>query len=326
MTTLRNLMPRKGILASWEEVRNTREVHWAMECFAEMLGTGLYVYCGIGVTAGWVIGNITKETGISSVLQIGFGYTFGIFFALIICATTSGGHLNPAVTITFCVFKKFPVLKAMRYIIAQTLGAYIACLLVYNQWKVLIDDSETLLMAAGPAAYAATQFTPNGPAGIFVPYLLPGQTLPRAFMNEFVNCTIVAMIIWAALDPTNYFAPPVLEPFLISFGYGVIIWGFGAPGLSLNTARDIGARLMAITIWGLPAVGGHYAIMAALTNIPATLLAAWIYELFLTDSDRAISGWHMDFINHNISHGRLGGDSSDKDEIRMDKYIDRSRA
>jgi glycerol uptake facilitator-like aquaporin len=317
-------MPRKGILASWEDIRNTREVHWAMECFAEMLGVCIYVYFGIGATAGWVIGNINKETGTSSVLQIGFGYTFGVFFALIICATTSGGHLSPAVTIAFCIFKKFPALKAMRYIIAQTIGAFIACLLVYNQWKVYIDDAETLLRAAG--AYAATQFTPNGPAGIFVPYLSPGQTLHRAFMNEFVNCTIVAMIIWAALDPTNYFAPPVLTPFLISFGFGVIIWGFDAPGLSLNTARDIGARLMAVTIWGLPAIGGRYAVIGALTNIPATLLGVSIYEFFLVDSDRAISGGHMDFINHNISHGRNDDDSPDMDKKGRDKYIERSQA
>lgn len=37
MPTLRNFMPRHGILASWEEIRNTKEVHWAMECFAEMV-------------------------------------------------------------------------------------------------------------------------------------------------------------------------------------------------------------------------------------------------------------------------------------------------
>jgi len=214
----------------------------------------------------------------------------------------------------------------MRYIIAQTIGAYIACLLVYNQWKVLIDECESLLTAAG--TYAATQFTPNGPAGIFVSYLVPGQTLHRAFMNEFVNCTIVAMIIWAALDPTNYFAPPVMTPFIISFGYGVLVWGFDAPGLALNTARDIGARLMVVTIWGLPAIGGRYAVIAALTNIPATLLGVCIYEFFLIDSDRAISGSHMEFINHKASHGRieeLSDDPPDEDEKRREKYINRSR-
>jgi len=305
MTTLRRFMPRKGVLASWEKTRNTKQVHWAMECFAEMLGVLIYVYCGVGATAGWVIGNIMKEQGISSVLHIGFAYSFGVFFALVTCATTSGGHFNPAVTLAFCVFKKFPVYKAMRYIIAQTLGAYIACLLVYNQWKMLIDESEELLKAAGRVTFAATQFTPSGIPGIFVPYLLPGQTLPRVFMNEFTNCVMIGIIIWASLDPTNYFIPPVMAPVAIGFAYGVAIWGFGAPGLSMNTARDIGSRLMAITIWGWQAGGGRYSAIASLTNIPATLLAACIYEFLLTDSDRVVTGWHMDVITYNLNHGRV---------------------
>ena len=65
---------------------------------------------------------------------------------------------------------------------------------MYNQWKVLIDESEALQMAAGPAQFAATQFTPNGLPGIFVPYLLPEQTLARAFMNEFVTVRLLNTI------------------------------------------------------------------------------------------------------------------------------------
>jgi glycerol uptake facilitator-like aquaporin len=74
-----------------------------------------------------------------------------------------------------------------RYVIAQILGAYIAALVVYNQWKPLIDVAEETLLKAGPAIFAATQFTPNGPPGAFANYLLAGQTLPRVFMNEVVN-------------------------------------------------------------------------------------------------------------------------------------------
>lgn len=72
-----------------------------------------------------------------------------------------------------------------RYIVAQILGAYIACALVYAQYKVIIDECEAVLTAAGKLD--AIQFTPNGPAGIFALYLLPGQSLGRVFLNEFVN-------------------------------------------------------------------------------------------------------------------------------------------
>ena len=43
---------------------------------------------------------------------------------------------------------------------------------------------------------------------------------------------------------------------------------------------------MALTIWGMPAGGGSYAAIAALTNIPATLLAVAFYEFVLADSSR----------------------------------------
>lgn len=45
---------------------------------------------------------------------------------------------------------------------------------------------------------------------------------------------------------------------------------------------------MALTIWGSKASGGSYAAIAALTNIPATILAAVFYEVFLCDTSRGV--------------------------------------
>lgn len=74
-----------------------------------------------------------------------------------------------------------------RYILAQILGAYLASCLVYYQWKPFIQDMELALLVAGETVYNETIFTPNGPAGIFALYLLPGQEIGWAFLNEFVN-------------------------------------------------------------------------------------------------------------------------------------------
>jgi len=300
---LRDVAKRPRIFTIWEKRRNTKEVHWAMECFAEMMGVFFYVYFGIGSQVGWVVGNIIKQEGFSSILQIGLAYAFGIVFAISVCAGTSGGHFNPCITITLCLFKGFPKAKAVRYIIAQILGSYLAALVVYNQWKALLDVGEGVLSQAG--TLAATQFTPNGPAGAFGNYLLPGQTLPRVFMNEFFNCMIIAIIIWACLDPSNVLVPPTMGTFIIAFSYAVAIWGFAVPGVSLNAARDIGARLAAMTIYGMEAKGGAYSAIAALTNIPATLVAAFIYEFFIVDSDRVVAASHLEFMNHHANHRRL---------------------
>jgi len=61
---MRDVMPRNPVLASWERQRNKKEVHWIMECFAEMVRTeliavfrrlticneklGVFLYCYLG--------------------------------------------------------------------------------------------------------------------------------------------------------------------------------------------------------------------------------------------------------------------------------------
>ena len=68
--------------------------------------------------------------------------------------------------------------------------------------------------------------------------------------------------------------------------YAVIIWGYAGPGLALNTARDLGGRFAAMTIFGAKANGGRYAAIAALTNIFATPLSYVIYQVAFADSAR----------------------------------------
>ncbi|KAF9048738.1 aquaporin-like protein [Panaeolus papilionaceus] len=320
---LRDIQKRMRVFTVWERKRNSKHVHWAVELFAEAFGVFLYVYFGTSSAAGWVVGNIIKQPGLSNILQIGLAYAFGILFAISICASTSGGHFNPCVTTALVIFKGFPPLKAIRYVAAQLLGSYIACLLVYNQWKELIDVAEATLMAAGPEVFNATQFTPNGPPGIFALYLLPGQTLSRVFLNEFVNCFVLAIIIWAALDPSSYMMSPMVAPWVISIAYACAIWGFATPGISLNAARDLGARFLALTVWGLPAGGGSYAAITALTNIPATLLAVLVYEIFLVDSDRVVTPAHLEFMNINANHRRVRRKANgEKRNSRVQSLVD----
>jgi glycerol uptake facilitator-like aquaporin len=69
----------------------------------------------------------------------------------------------------------------------------------------------------------------------------------------------------------------------------MILWGFSGNGIAANSARDIGGRLVAISIWGTQASGGKYAAIAALTNIPATILATMYYNVFLADTQRGMT-------------------------------------
>jgi glycerol uptake facilitator-like aquaporin len=268
---------------------------------------------GVGSTAPFVVGNLLKIEGLSSVLQIGLAYAVGVVFAITACSSTSGGHFSPGITISMTIFKGFPPLKAVRYIFAQILGAYLASMLVYYQWNRLINEAELAAnkLSPTPDAFQNLLFSPQGPAGIFGLYLLPGQAIGNAFVNEFTNCVVLTLIIWAALDPSNYMIPPTLAPWLIGLAYGAAVWGFAIPGIALNTARDLGARLWVMTIWGpvwgSRAWGGSYAAITAFTNIPATMVGVILYELFLMDSDRVVSHFDLDYLRHIAGHRRVDG-------------------
>ncbi|KAF5359551.1 hypothetical protein D9756_003402 [Leucocoprinus leucothites] len=295
---LGDLHERPGVFRLWERQRNRREVHWLIECFAETLGVFLYVFPGVGSTLGFILGGITNQAGVSSIFQIGFAYALGILFALGIAAGTSGGHFHPGVTIVHVIFRGFPVSKAFRYIVAQIFGGYLACMLVYYQWRPFVHEMVDGLAAAGEEAL---MFTPNGPPGAFALYLPPGMTLGSIFLNEFVCSFFVGLVIWAAGDPTNIVITPALGAPCVALAYAAAIWSFAVPGIALNSARDVGGRLWAMSIWGLKAGGGKYAAIAALTNIPATIFAVAFYEIFLVDSDRLVTSQASEFAR--LVHG-----------------------
>ncbi|KAI8975902.1 aquaporin-like protein [Trametes punicea] len=283
-TAVYDVVPRPSVLRLWERRRN-RQLHWIVGCIAEATGTFLYTFAGAGATAAYVLGNILAVPGLGSLLQIGIAYAVGIALALAVCLPTSNGQFNPGITIHAMVFHGMPPLKAFRYIIAQILGAYVACLLIYVQYKQLIHAAVDALKAKG--TYDSIMFTPNGPGGIFGLYVNPGSNLGYVLLNEFVCDFVLALVIFACSDPGNNLSTPTTVPWLIALAYGVVIWGYAPVGVAANSARDLGGRFAALTLFGKAATGGNYAALASLTNIPATLLAGVFYELVFSDSTRS---------------------------------------
>ncbi|KAI0058176.1 aquaporin-like protein [Artomyces pyxidatus] len=265
-----------------------------------MFGAFMYCYAGLGSTASYVVGNILKAQNIGSLYTIGLAYGIGVVLALVVAGGTSGGHFHPAITVYAVLFRGMPAAKGARYIVAQIFGAYLTCLLIYLQWKTLILEAEETLVAAGQ--YDAIQFTPNGPAGIFALYAMPSASLGIVWINEFVCDFTIGLVIFAADDVTNFISSPVSKPFIIGLTYSMAIWGYSPLGLAANTARDVGGRLAAMTIWGLKASGGRYAAIASLTNIPATLFAYAVYEIVLKDSSRVVTTARREELAGHLAH------------------------
>jgi aquaporin Z len=88
---------------------------------AEMIGTFILVFCGAGAI---VINEVTH----GAVTHVGIGLTFGLVVLAVIYAIgdVSGAHINPAVTIGFCVAGRCPDYEVLPYLAAQATGAFLA--------------------------------------------------------------------------------------------------------------------------------------------------------------------------------------------------------
>ena len=79
---------------------------------AEFVGTALFLFLG--------------STGASQgegILAISTSFGIGLAIAIYVAAPISGGHLNPAVTISMMASKNLPVVDGFGYIVSQVVGA-----------------------------------------------------------------------------------------------------------------------------------------------------------------------------------------------------------
>jgi len=199
----------------------------AAELAAEFAGTFILILFGVGVVAQVVAGGIGDHDSIA------WAWGLGVVLGVYVAARISGAHLNPAVTVALAVFRGFSWRKVLPYALAQTLGAFVAALIVrwnYSEVIAAIDPDHTI----------DTQ-------GIFS--TLPGNgALPvgtwGALRDQIIGTAILLFLILAITDLRNTSPGVNLAPFII----GLIVvaigmaWGTNA-GYAINPARDLGPRL-----------------------------------------------------------------------------------
>ncbi|KAK0322367.1 hypothetical protein LTR82_006820 [Friedmanniomyces endolithicus] len=251
---------------------------WLREMMAEATGVFFYVFPGIAAVTTFTLNK--EDAGFGSLLQVGFAFAFGIAFAIITCASTSGGHFNPAITICFATWQGFPWKKVPYYIFAQVFGAFMAGLLLMGMyWEQLSVYAEATRAAGDGVVFN------GGPASVLCAFPSANQSLGYLFLIEFFVDSYIGIVIWSALDPAN--------PFISPQTYACMIWGFADVTISTNLARDLGTRIVAAIFYGGEAFSYHnYSWIAILVNIPATLFATGYYELLMRDSLQKIGRGH----------------------------------
>ncbi|MES9544198.1 MULTISPECIES: MIP/aquaporin family protein [unclassified Actinomadura] len=204
------------------------------EMSAEFAGTLILILFGVGVVAQVVAASgLGEPQSLGDHNSIAWAWGFGVTLGVYVAARISGGHLNPAVTVALAVFQGFPWRKVLPFCFAQTLGAFVAALIV--RW-----DYSEILAKFDPGHTFKTQFVFS---------TLPGNgSLPvgtwGAFRDQVIGTAILLFLVLALTDPRN--APPLsnLAPLIIGLVVVAIGMAFGSDaGYAINPARDFGPRL-----------------------------------------------------------------------------------
>src|SRR5207244_4818537 len=162
----------------------------AAELSAEFIGTLILILFGNGVVAMVVLfgsgtpGEIVNGGYTNITLGWGLAVTMGIYVA----GKISGAHLNPAVTLSLAVFRRFPWGKVVPYWIAQTAGAFVAAALVYWNYLPAFRQVDPLLERT---------------AGVFTTF--PAfRAFPQAgFLDQVIGTGLQVQVVLAITDDHN---------------------------------------------------------------------------------------------------------------------------
>jgi len=209
---------------------------------AEAIGTFWLTFGGCGSA---VIAAAFPSVGIG---LLGVSLAFGLTVLTMAYAIghVSGCHLNPAVTIGLAAGGRFPGKDIVPYIVAQVIGAVIACAILY------------FIASGAPGFDLANGFAANGYGEHS-----PGKySLPAAFLSEVVMTMMFLFIIMGA---THGKAPAGFAPIAIGLGLTLIhLVSIPVTNTSVNPARSTGPALFVggwalyqlWLFWLAPIVGG----------------------------------------------------------------------
>jgi glycerol uptake facilitator protein len=197
---------------------------------AEVIGTACLVYIGAGSAAatGVIAAGTKVPFSMAQLGMISFAFMFVIVGVVYAIGHISGGHINPAVTLSLAVSGKFPWREVPGYVAAQVTGALIGAL----GYFVTLGKAAAVAAGGGVTSY--------NPAAM---------GFGRGLLIEAIGTAILVFVIFGVID---HRAVPGWAPMAIGSAVFAIIIILGpATGAAINPARYLGAM-----IWQ-SAFGGH---------------------------------------------------------------------
>lgn len=237
---------------------------------AELLGTALIIIFGDGVVANVLLKNSKGNNG--GWIVITFGWAMAVFIGVYASAAVSGAHLNPAVTLALAYLGKFDWSLVPQYILAQFLGAMLGAALVWLMYRAHFDETKDADLQL--ACFC------NAPAM---------RHYPQNFLTEMIATAVFVLAILFIAKPTDAsgqsFGLGALDALPVALLVLAVGLSLGGPtGYAINPARDLGPRIIhfILPIKGKRDSDWAYSWVPVLGPIAGALLAAWVFQTFLS--------------------------------------------
>ncbi|HXO34940.1 MAG TPA: MIP/aquaporin family protein [Candidatus Acidoferrales bacterium] len=201
------------------------------ELIAEFLGTFVLILFGTGVVAMVVLfpANTPAATVHGGYTNITLGWGLAVTMGIYLSGKISGGHLNPAVTLSLAVFRGFPWRKVVPYSVAQTSGAFLAAALTYRDYLPAFHQVDPQLERT---------------AGVFTTFPAFPAWTQAGFLDQVIGTALLLLLVLAITDEFNVPPGANLAPLMIGLVVVAIGMSFGGMhGYPINPARDFGPRL-----------------------------------------------------------------------------------
>jgi glycerol uptake facilitator protein len=223
------------------------------ELIAEFLGTMVLILLGDGAVAlvlGAGNGVFNANPLFNNWVVVALGWGLAVTFGVYIAGAVSGAHINPAVTLAFALRRDFPWWKVVPYWLAQIAGAYVGAAIVYFNYSGLLHTFESKFrIVRGVTGINDLSSPAVTEAKIFFTLPQPFVSVPAAFADQVLGTALLVGLIFAVVDLLNQPVQSNLAPFIIGLIVVAVGLSFGLnAGFAINPARDLGPRLLALTV------------------------------------------------------------------------------
>jgi glycerol uptake facilitator protein len=195
------------------------EVSYSQKLLAEVLGTAMLVFVGVGsVPATLIVGGSAPFT-MAELGMISFAFAMIVVALIYAIGHISGCQINPAVTLSLAITGKLPWSQVPGIIAAQVVGAVIGAATIIG-----VLGHKAVTVGLGVASYGS------------------GVGAGQAFFAEAVGTFILAFVVFGAIDKraSGGFAGLAIGMAV----FAAIIPVAPATGASINPARTVGPMLV----------------------------------------------------------------------------------